>query len=71
VKDLTGGFGRTRGVNIEITSGADFDTLSSFQRTESLAIPQRLSEARSNGYLWLVLTGAALLLLILLLIVRN
>jgi hypothetical protein len=71
VKELTGGNGRTRGVNIEITSGADFDALLSFQRTESALMPQLRSDAPANGYLWLVLTGAGVVVLIIPLILRN
>jgi hypothetical protein len=72
IKDLTGGNGWTRGVNIEIGTDLDFDTAPPPPRQEQRSYGTRAYEAPPrNSYLWLVLTGVAVVVFIVMLILHN
>ena len=76
VKEVTGGFGRTLGVNIEITNGPAFEEISLSKSTphSSCASPPRIkvspSRAPSN-YSWLIVTGIVVFVFIIVLIARG
>jgi hypothetical protein len=75
IKDLTGGNGWTRGVNIEIGADLNFDVVPLTSQTRSMLTPQpewrEHEESPRNSYLWLVLTGIAVVLFIIVLILHN
>jgi hypothetical protein len=63
ISDLTGGGAKTRGVNIEITEGEDFETP---ERSQSNVLP--VTPAHSSLVWWI---AVAVVLMILILIVTH
>jgi len=77
VKDVTGGFGKTIGINVEITDGDDFydgeDILPAAHTRPTVAQDnwRANSQPTSSSHAWLVVIGIAALVFIIALIAHN